>query len=225
MIGKSVELLLLGSTPYAKAWELQRAIFQDVVSGSRADTLILLEHPHVYTQGRLTHAENLLFNEAELAAIGAETFEIDRGGDVTYHGPGQLVGYPILNLTHFKEDLGWYLRTLEESIIIFLNTYGVTGFRIAGRTGVWVGEAGREEKICAIGIKSSRWCVMHGFALNINTDLSYFERIIACGIDDRDVTSLEKLLGRDIELGEVKERYARAFEQAFEVTLTSGISL
>ncbi len=211
-----MQLLNLGLTPYSDAWDLQRRIFDGVVRGSGEDTLILLEHPHVYTQGRITDKDNLLFDSATLDAIGAETFEIDRGGDVTYHGPGQLVGYPILNLTHFQEDLGWYLRTLEDSIIETLKYYGIVGFGIPGRTGVWVGSAGNEEKICAIGIKASRWCTMHGFALNVSTDLSYFDLIVPCGISDRKVTSLEKLLGRGVLMDEVRQVYAESFAKVFE---------
>jgi lipoyl(octanoyl) transferase len=218
-----MKLLQLGSVPYAEAWDLQRQIFDSVVTGEEEDTLILLEHPHVYTQGRVTVKENLLFTPEQLSAVGAETFEIDRGGDVTYHGPGQLVGYPILNLSHFKEDLGWYLRAIEESIIHLLATYDISGFRIAGRTGVWVGSTGNEEKICAIGIRASRWCTMHGFALNVSTDLSYFNLIVPCGIGDRTVTSIERMLGRPVRMEEVQERYARSFEEVFEVELHSFI--
>ena len=212
-----MRLLELGLTPYQQAWNLQRQIFQGVIGGSEEDTLVLVEHPHVYTLGRGSDFANILLSEEKLLEIGAEKFEIERGGDVTYHGPGQLVGYPILNLAHFKEDLGWYLRALEETIIDVLKTYGIQGFRIAGRTGVWVGEPESEEKICAIGVRSSRWCTMHGFAFNVNTDLSYFQHIIPCGITDRGVTSLERLLGRPIDWTEVCERYVAAFERVFEV--------
>jgi lipoyl(octanoyl) transferase len=214
-----MKLLQLARVPYAEAWDLQRQIFDSVVAGEEEDTLILLEHPHVYTQGRVTEKENLLFTAEQLSALDAETFEIDRGGDVTYHGPGQLVGYPILNLAHFKEDLGWYLRALEESIIQLLATYDISAFRIAGRTGVWVGSAGTEEKICAIGIRASRWCTMHGFALNVSTDLSYFNLIVPCGIGDRSVTSIERVLGKRVEMEEVQERYAKSFEEVFSVSL------
>ncbi|HWF44669.1 MAG TPA: lipoyl(octanoyl) transferase LipB, partial [Candidatus Kapabacteria bacterium] len=205
-----MHLVELGLTPYQQAWDLQRQIFQAVIAEKEEDTLILVEHPHVYTFGRgadrSSNGElaNFLLSDAKLHALGAEKFEIERGGDVTYHGPGQLVGYPILNLAHFKEDLGWYLRALEETIIEVLREYDIAGFRIQGRTGVWVGSidndagAGTEEKICAIGVRSSRWCTMHGFAFNVNTDLSYFQHIVPCGIRDRGVTSLEKLLGHSV---------------------------
>jgi lipoyl(octanoyl) transferase len=207
----------LGSIRFAEAWDLQRAIFEEVCREERNDTLLLLEHPHVFTLGRVTQQASILFNETRLAELNAEMFEIDRGGDVTYHGPGQLVGYPILKLSHFKEDLGWYLRALEESIIDLLASYSIEGFRVQGRTGVWVKAGNTEEKICAIGIKASRWCTMHGFALNVNTDLAYFEHIVPCGIADKNVTSLSKVLGRTIDLNEVKSRYRKAFAKVFEV--------
>jgi lipoate-protein ligase B len=216
-----VDLLNLPITPYSEAWSLQRKLFQQVADGEISDILILIEHPPVYTLGRATDLANVLLTEEKLRAIGAEKFEIERGGDVTYHGPGQLVGYPILNLAHFKEDLGWYLRALEQSIIELLETYGIAGFRIEGRTGVWTGPAGAEEKICAIGVRASRWCTMHGFAFNVNTDLSYFDHIIPCGIRDRGVTSLKKILGREVAMAEVRERYADAFASVFDVALES----
>jgi lipoyl(octanoyl) transferase len=215
---REISYLSLPITPYQEVWDLQHKIFSELIQGKESDTLILCEHPPVYTLGRVTEAANILFSDEELKKIGAEKFEIERGGDVTFHGPGQLVGYPLLNLSHFKEDLGWYLRALEETIIRTLAEYQVRGFRIPARTGVWVGENGSEEKICAIGIKASRWCTMHGFAFNINTDLSYFERIIPCGISDKHVTSLAKILGRHIEIAEVKERYVRAFEDVFDAS-------
>jgi len=219
---KNIRLISLPETNYAEVWDLQHSIFYDLLDGKKVDTLILCEHPPVYTLGRVTEAANILFTDAELKKIGAEKFEIERGGDVTFHGPGQLVGYPLLNLSHFKEDLGWYLRALEETIILTLNEYGVEGFRVPGRTGVWVGQKDKEAKICAIGIKTSRWCTMHGFAFNVNTDLSYFERIIPCGIEDKKVTSLEKILRRKIEMEDVKVKYLRAFEEVFEVKYYSN---
>jgi lipoyl(octanoyl) transferase len=218
-----MQLLELGLTPYQQAWDLQREIFRGVIAGEEEDTLILVEHPHVYTFGRGADMGNFLLSDAKLHEIGAEKFEIERGGDVTYHGPGQLVGYPILNLAHFKEDLGWYLRALEDTIIKVLATYDIEGFRISGRTGVWTGSAGNEEKICAIGVHASRWCTMHGFAFNVNTDLSYFEYIIPCGISDRGVTSLEKILGRRIPMDEVISRYVEAFEAVFHVNFEESI--
>ena len=214
-----MQLIERGLTPYREAWKLQREIFQRVIADEEDDTLILIEHPPVYTFGRGAVMANFLLSDEKLHELGAEKFEIERGGDVTYHGPGQLVGYPILNLGHFKEDLGWYLRALEETIIEVLRTYDVEGFRIAGRTGVWVGQESREEKICAIGVHASRWCTMHGFAFNVNTDLSYFEHIVPCGISDRGVTSLKKILGRNIDMEEVRGQYYAAFEHVFDAEL------
>jgi lipoyl(octanoyl) transferase len=218
-----MQLLELGLMPYRQAWELQRETFRGVIAGEEDDTLILVEHPHVYTFGRGADIGNFLLSDEKLREIDAEKFEIERGGDVTYHGPGQLVGYPILNLAHFKEDLGWYLRALEDTIILVLATYDVKGFRIPGRTGVWVGDAGGEEKICAIGVHASRWCTMHGFAFNVNTNLSYFEHIVPCGISDRGVTSLEKILGRNIPMDEVMEKYVDAFSSVFHVNFEEPI--
>lgn len=216
---KKVRLLSLPITPYSEVWDLQRSIFNVLVQNENKDTLILCEHFPVYTLGRVTESSNILFSDDELLKIGAEKFEIERGGDVTFHGPGQLVGYPLLNLSHFKEDLGWYLRALEETIILTLNKYGLKGFRIPGKTGVWIGEEGNEEKICAIGIKVSRWCTMHGFAFNVHTDLSYFERIIPCGISDKKVTCLQKILGKGIAIEEIKQHYSDAFIKVFNVDL------
>jgi lipoyl(octanoyl) transferase len=219
---KTVSWAWLWRVAFEEAWQLQKQMFQEVMQQTQQDTLLLVEHPHVYTQGRLTQTQHLLFTEEKLRLLQAETFEIDRGGDVTYHGPGQLVGYPILNLAHFKEDLDWYLRALEASIILLLASYGIVAHRVNGRTGVWVGDSPHEQKICAIGIKSSRWCVMHGFALNVNTDLTYFEHIVPCGIDDRPVTSLSHLLGHSVSMQEVMLRYLDAFAQVFEVELRAS---
>jgi lipoyl(octanoyl) transferase len=220
-----MRLLELGLTPYEQAWKLQREIFEAVVAGKEEDTLVLVEHPHVYTFGRGADMANFLLSDEKLRQIDAEKFEIERGGDVTYHGPGQLVGYPILNLAHFKEDLGWYLRSLEQTIIDLLATYNIEAFRITGRTGVWTGADGNEEKICAIGVHASRWCTMHGFAFNVNTDLSYFEHIVPCGISDRGVTSLRKILGREISMQEVRERYVAAFESVFEFSFAESVAV
>ncbi len=216
-----MQLVQPGLVSYAEMWEMQRRLFQGAIAGTEEDTLILVEHPPVYTLGRVTELSNVLFSEETLARIGAEKFEIERGGDVTFHGPGQLVGYPILNLSHFKEDLGWYLRAIEETIIEVLATYDLRGFRLSGWTGVWVGEEGHEQKICAIGVKVSRWCTMHGFAFNVSTDLSYFDHIIPCGISERGVTSLERVLGCSVSMVEIQARYVEAFERVFGVALES----
>jgi lipoyl(octanoyl) transferase len=218
-----VTLLDLPVTPYAEVWKLQHQIFDRLLRAEDADTLILCEHPHVYTLGRVTDTANILFSDSELARIGAEKFEIERGGDVTYHGPGQLVGYPLLNLSRYKEDLGWYLRSLEETIIRVLASYSVEAFRVDGRTGVWVHGPTGDEKICAIGIKASRWCTMHGFAFNVNSDLSYFERIVPCGISDKKVTSLSQVIEDTVDMGEVKARYVEVFENVFNCSVNMDI--
>jgi len=216
-----VALQNLGIIAYANAWAMQRDLHKRIVEQKKLtpfatdNYLLLLEHPHVYTLGTVTNRANLLVDKEQLKRIGAEQFEIDRGGDVTYHGPGQLVGYPILNLSLWKEDLHWYLRAIEETIIRSLAHYSLEGYRVPGRTGVWISG----EKICAIGIKCSRWVMMHGFAWNINTDLSYFNNIIPCGIPDKGVTSLEKLLFRKIEMVEVQRIYAEQFAEVFNCVL------
>jgi lipoyl(octanoyl) transferase len=212
---KNITYIDLPLTPYAQVWAKQKQVFAELLEGKDSNSLILCEHPHVYTLGRATEITNVLFSDEKLREIGAEKFLVERGGDVTYHGPGQLVGYPLLNLSHFKEDLGWFLRAIEESIILTLKESNIEGFRISGRTGVWVNGGQGEEKICAIGVKASRWCTMHGFALNVNTDLSYFDYIIPCGIADKKVTSMQKLLGQEISMAQVKECYQKSFEQVF----------
>ncbi len=213
---KKVNYISLLITPYKAVWEMQKGIFAGLLGDTAPDTLILCEHPNVYTLGRATDVTNVLFRDDELQKIGAEKFEIERGGDVTFHGPGQLVGYPLLNLAHFKEDLGWFLRSIEESIILTLKDFAIEGYRIAGRTGVWVKLGDGDEKICAIGVKVSRWCTMHGFALNVNTDLSYFDYIIPCGIADKKVTSMKKILDNDMDIAEVKKSYQKAFQNVFD---------
>jgi lipoyl(octanoyl) transferase len=212
---KNVTYIVLPLTPYADVWATQKQIFSNLLNGKDADTLILCEHPHVYTLGRATDISNVLFSEEKLREIGAEKFEIERGGDVTYHGPGQLVGYPLLNLSHFNEDLGWFLRAIEETIILTLKEFDIEGFRIAGKTGVWVKSGYEEEKICAIGVKASKWCTMHGFALNVHTDLSYFDYIIPCGIADKKVTSMEKVLSHQVDMSNVKSTYRESFKKVF----------
>ncbi|MEI8135296.1 MAG: lipoyl(octanoyl) transferase LipB [bacterium] len=219
---RQITSINLPTTDYGKVLELQRDLFTGLLNGIQQQYLILCEHLNVYTLGRATDEANILFSDSELEVIGAEKYLIERGGDVTYHGPGQLVGYPLLNLSTFTEDLGWYLRAIEETIITTIANYGITGYRIAGLTGVWVNVNGDDEKICAIGIKASKWCTMHGFALNVNTNLAYFDRIIPCGIGDKRVTSMEKLLGRQIDMQEIQHAYSRAFESVFHVELVNS---
>ena len=177
------------------------------------DQLLLVEHPHVYTLGKSGDKAHLLKGLAELAAIDAEFVEIDRGGDITYHGPGQLVAYPILDLDRHFTDIHKYLRELEEVVILVCAEYGITAGRIEGLTGVWIGD----QKICAFGIRSSRWVTMHGLALNVNSDLSYFGHIIPCGIEDKQVTSLQALLGHEVSMAEVKEHLVRHFCERFDM--------
>ncbi|MDZ4699372.1 MAG: lipoyl(octanoyl) transferase LipB [Rhodothermales bacterium] len=218
----------LGRVPYAPAWALQRQIQTRLVEAKRAEpprsiphVILEVEHPPVYTLGKSGNPEHLLATEAELAAQGATFHHIDRGGDITYHGPGQLVVYPILDLDRFTPDIHRYLRELEEAVIRSCADFGVPAERVAGRTGVWVpaDEWGGERKICAMGIRCSRWVTMHGLALNINTDLSFFSRIIPCGIVNRDVTSLAREAGHAVDEGRVAERLEAHFAERFNATI------
>lgn len=214
---------------YEPTWTLQQQIQDRLVSAKRASppeelphVLLLLEHPHVYTLGKSGEAEHLLASEDTLDRIDATFHHIDRGGDITYHGPGQLVGYPLLDLDRFFTDLGRYLRTLEEAIIRTCADYGVTGRRVDGRTGVWIGpdEQGQERKICAMGVRCSRWVTMHGFAFNVAPDLDYFGHIVPCGIDDRGVTSLTEEIDEAVDVDAVREPVVRHFADLFEAEVT-----
>jgi lipoyl(octanoyl) transferase len=180
---------------------------------------LLCEHPPVYTIGKSGHEKNILISETEMSARGIQFFRTNRGGDITFHGPQQLVGYPILDLEKFYTDIGRYLRTLEEIIMMTLADYGVKGERSKGETGVWIdpGVAGKERKICAMGVRCSRWVTMHGFALNVNTDLGYFDNIIPCGIENKTVTSLEKELGHPVDMNLLKEKLLVNFSRVFNV--------
>ena len=188
--------------------------------------LLFVEHPPVYTLGKSGKEEHVLINEAERIEKNIEYVKTNRGGDITFHGPDQLVGYPILDLENFYTDIGKYLRNLEEVIILTMAEYGLNGKRSTGETGVWLepGIKGRERKICAIGVRCSRWITMHGFAFNVNTDLSYFDYIVPCGIRDKQVTSLEKELGRKISMEEVKEKVKSNFEKVFEAIIEERIN-
>ena len=183
--------------------------------------LLLVEHPPVYTLGKSGHVENLLISEEERTEKGVQFFKINRGGDITFHGPGQVVGYPILDLEKFYTDIGKYLRNIEEVIILTLAEYGLDGRRSAGETGVWLDPEipGMERKICAIGVRCSRWITMHGFALNVNTDLNYFDYIIPCGIRNKQVTSIQKELGKRVSMNEVKEKVKKNFAEVFNVSV------
>jgi len=186
--------------------------------------LLFVEHTPVYTLGKNGKESNVLISKEDRIKNGIEYYHINRGGDITFHGPGQLVGYPILDLEKFKTDLGWYLRTLEEVIICTLAEYGIKGERSIGETGVWIDAhvKGKERKICAMGIKCSRWITMHGFAFNVNTDLKYFNHIIPCGIENKAVTSLEQELGKKIPMDELKYRVKKNFEKLFNCELVSN---
>lgn len=210
----SLAVRWLGSIDYASAWQLQRELVQQRREGTLPDTLLLLEHsPPVITLGRAAHKEHLLVSEHLLQEMGIQLVETDRGGDITYHGPGQLVGYPILDLREHGRDVHLYLRRLEESLIAALSHLGVVAHRKEGLTGVWVGE----QKIAAIGVKVSHWVTMHGFALNVDPNLSHFHLIVPCGIHDKGVTSLQHLLQREVTLEEAIPPVVEAFAQVFNL--------
>jgi lipoyl(octanoyl) transferase len=201
----------LGLVDYAAALELQRERVARRKAGAIPDTLLLLEHPHVYTLGRNARRENMLVSPEWLASRGAQLFQTDRGGDVTYHGPGQLVGYPILDLTQHRRDISWYMRSLEEVLIRMAQDYGIEAGRSEGAAGVWVGD----DKLAAMGVHLSRWVTSHGFALNVSTDLGFFEWIVPCGLQGKGVTSLAKLLGRAVDMEEVAARVVEHFGAVF----------
>jgi lipoyl(octanoyl) transferase len=205
----------LGRTRYAEAWELQKTLWALRAAGRIDDLLLLTEHEHVYTIGKSGDNDHLLASAEELRAGGVDVFDVDRGGDITYHGPGQLVGYPILDLNGYEPDIHKYLHNLEEVIIRALALYGVRAGREEGFTGVWV----NGEKIAALGVKVGRWVTMHGFAFNVNADLSKFGRIIPCGIFHKGVTSLDRLVGHTVEMEEVAERIRKSFADVFRCTL------
>jgi len=227
----------LGIINYKDAWDYQEKLFADVIQQKmvlRETTqplvksiqttdhyLLMCEHSNVYTLGKSGHENNLLINDNFLQSINATYFKINRGGDITYHGPGQIVGYPILNLDDFFTDIHKYLRLLEEVIILTLAEYGIVADRFPKYTGVWIkpGVAGEERKICAMGVRCSRWVTMHGWALNVNTDLSYFNHIVPCGIVDKQVTSIEKELGYKVSMQEVEQKIKKHFSDVFECRL------
>ncbi|MFQ6026784.1 MAG: lipoyl(octanoyl) transferase LipB [Dehalococcoidia bacterium] len=202
------QVVSLGVVDYRQAWDLQVKLVHAVHDGTQPNTLLLLEHPHVYTKGRLSKPEQVLAAPDQLEQLGIPVVETDRGGLVTYHGPGQLVGYPVVNLREWGGPLK-YVRTLEQIIIRTLADFGVAAGLVEGLTGVWAGEA----KVAAIGVKISRGVAHHGFAINVNTDLAYFQHIIPCGITDREVTSLAQLLGQPVDMQRVQARVARHFGQ------------
>jgi lipoyl(octanoyl) transferase len=225
----------LGVMGYTEAWDFQEILLKQNVDiktryhsaqqkqkkSSTTNYLLFVEHPPVYTLGKTGHEENVLLAEEELRERGILFVKTNRGGDITFHGPEQIVGYPILDLEKFGTDIGKYLRNLEEIIIRTLAEYGLQGERSSGETGVWLepGRTGRERKIAAFGVRCSRWITMHGFAFNVNTDLRYFDGIIPCGIKNKQVTSLAQELGRHVDLAEVKEKVKNHFEEVFEAEL------
>jgi lipoyl(octanoyl) transferase len=207
----------LGLISYTDAYALQERLVTARKANAIDDVLLLCEHPHVITLGRNANRANLLASENVLRQKSVELHTTNRGGDVTYHGPGQIVGYPILDLDKIKRDVGWYVRTLEETMIRASADFGVTGFRVPGKTGVWVQAGNGEEKLAAIGVHISRWVTSHGFAFNVSTDLRYFGLIVPCGIADRKATSLEKLLSRNVSLDEVKPRLTHHLAELFSL--------
>lgn len=221
----------LGVIDYKKAWDYQEKIFAetlDLKSKNRQNNtktptknhLIFCEHPHVYTLGKSGDESNLLTDKDRLITKQAKFYKINRGGDITYHGPGQIVGYPILDLENFFTDIYRYLRTLEEAIILTIKEYGIKGERSSGETGVWIDPSTKNaRKICALGVKTSRWVSMHGFALNVNSDLSYFNDIVPCGILDKSVTSMQKELKKEIDIQEVKLKVKKHIIQLFNMKL------
>jgi lipoyl(octanoyl) transferase len=225
----------MGIRSYQPSWDYQEALLlkntqikwetrqneQDLKTSKTEHRLLMVEHNPVFTLGKSGKREHVLVSEEQLKNLGIEFFHINRGGDVTYHGLQQIVGYPILDLDKFKTDLGWYLRSLEQVIIDVMAEYGLKGERSAGETGVWLepNDPFMARKICAMGIKCSRWITMHGFALNVNTDLSHFEFIVPCGIQGKTVTSLEKELGHKVNYQEVKEKIKKHFQLIFDCEL------
>jgi lipoyl(octanoyl) transferase len=227
MKNKKVKFDDWGLLDYQEAWDRQEQVFADTVQVKTQNRnnntvlevnnhLIFVEHPHVYTLGKSGKPENLLLDKTGLADKKATYYKINRGGDITYHGPGQIVAYPILDLDNFFTDIHLYLRTLEEAVILTLADYGIKSGRYEGYTGVWLdADNERARKICALGVRCSRWVTMHGLAFNVNTDLSYFKNIVPCGIDDKDVTSMERELGFKSDIEEVKQILKRHIGELF----------
>lgn len=219
----------LGLIDYKRSWELQEALFDETIAlkikarkegvepASTQNHLLFCEHPHVYTLGKSGKKEHLLSGEDFLSSIGASYYEINRGGDITYHGPGQLVVYPIFDLDHFFTDIHKYLRFLEEAVILTLKEYGILADRSKGETGVWLDPDGpNARKICAMGVKCSRWVTMHGIGFNINTDLSYFDHIVPCGIQNKKVTSLRHELGKEVDIDALRNKLKLNLANVFD---------
>ncbi len=233
-MNRQVEFKDLALMDYKACWDYQEQLFNSTISQkisnreleplSQTTTknyLLFVEHPHVYTLGKSGDVSHLLINQTQLEEKQATYYKINRGGDITYHGPGQLVGYPILDLDHFFTDIHKYLRLLEETIILTLDEYGIKAGRSKGETGVWLDEDNvfKARKICAMGVRCSRWVTMHGWGFNVNANLDYFGNIVPCGIEDKAVTSLNKELGQDVDMPEIKEKLKKHFSQLFECEL------
>lgn len=229
----------LGLVDYKKAWDYQETLLKEVVDEKMSNRnlkpdaqfppkhfLLFCEHPHVYTLGKSGKEDHLLLDQNQLNEKEAVYYKINRGGDITYHGPGQIVGYPILNLDYFFNDIHKYLRYLEEAVILTLADYGVKGSRIDKLTGVWIDadHPAKARKICAFGVRCSRWVTMHGFAFNVNVNLDYFNNIVPCGIDDKAVTSLNKELNREMDMEEVKIKLKKHFCEIFEMQLVPSVA-
>ena len=237
-MNKQIEIQELGLKDYKETWEYQEELFKGIldikIKNRREDAgletpnyFLLVEHPHVYTLGKSGDLSNLLISEEKLAKIGATFYKINRGGDITYHGPGQIVGYPIIDLENFFTDIHKYLRFLEEMVILTLAEYGIKAERSKGETGVWL-DVGTPfaRKICALGVRASRWVTMHGFAFNVNSNLGYFDHMIPCGIKGKAVTSLNVELGKkEVSISEVKEKLKKHFATLFEAEMSEKMLL
>ena len=231
MKNKKIILRDIGKSSFSDAWEYQEDIFKKIIdqkiknrsNENKMETnnfLIITEHDPVYTIGKSGDISNLLLNDDEMKTQGIEFYKINRGGDITYHGPGQIMGYPIIDLDNFFTDINFYLRKLEEVIINTLKSYDLEGFTIKGETGVWVKDNnGLSKKVCAFGIRASRWVTMHGFSFNVNPELNYFKNIIPCGITDKGVTSVSELINRNIEMTEIKQILYKNFAESFSAKL------
>ena len=230
-MNKQVLFKDLGLMDYKACWDFQENLFNETIAQKTANRnlepeqqvetknhLLFVEHPHVYTLGKSGDASHLLINDSQLEEKQATYYKINRGGDITYHGPGQLVGYPILDLDHFYTDIHKYLRLLEETIILTLDEYGIKAGRSKGETGVWLDEDNifKARKICAMGVRCSRWVTMHGWGFNVNSNLDYFSNIIPCGIQDKAVTSLNKELGQNVDMSDIKIKLKKHFSKLFE---------
>jgi lipoyl(octanoyl) transferase len=234
VINRQTKFIDLGLIDYQQAWDYQTQLFNELLkvkteNRSRSESeqlttdnyLLFCEHPHVYTLGKSGEENNLLINKDELRSIGATYYHINRGGDITYHGPGQIVVYPVIDMENFFTDIHKYMRLLEESVIQTLKEFNIEAGRIPGLTGVWIGEDDKARKICALGVKTSRWVTMHGLAFNVNADLDYFKNIIACGIQDKAVTSLKKELNETQDFQKVKTILKSKIVALFEMELIS----